>query len=255
MRLFISFALFVAFCTLNIVWGIDAAVNAKAKNADFFYHSDRKVWGHRGYFIDAPENSVMSFQAALAKGAPGSEMDIFYDTTLNNYIVSHDYPYHLVNGEHVLLQDVISSLPEEFNYWFDFKNLMYLNDRDLELALSRLIELNTQFNIASRSLVESENAYRGQAIRNIGFNASYWLNIAPNTSGLKFYATLYKTKLLYLWGAFDAISMDYLNFDTRMQAALADIPVLLFTVDNPTLLATYRSNPRIRIVLTDTGNY
>ena len=30
--------------------------------------------------------------------AKGVEIDMFYDSELNNYVVSHDYPYNLKNG-------------------------------------------------------------------------------------------------------------------------------------------------------------
>lgn len=255
MRTVFATLLLLAIGAISTIWGIDVAVGMKAEQEGFFYSSDRKVWAHRGYFENAPENSLAAFQAALEHGAPGSEMDIFFDVALGGYVVSHDHPYHRVDGQLVMLSDVLNAMPEDFTFWFDFKNLMFLSASEVTQAMQRLHALDQRYNIAARSVVESENAYRGRDVQKAGFHASYWLNLSADTSAIRYFATLYKVKLLYLWGAFNAISMDYVNFDARLEQGLAGIPLLLFTVDDPQLLAQFRANEGVRIILTDSGKF
>jgi glycerophosphoryl diester phosphodiesterase len=48
-----------------------------------------RVWGHRGFPAQAPENTMLSFERALAAGADGIELDVRFDGE-RNVVVFHD---------------------------------------------------------------------------------------------------------------------------------------------------------------------
>ncbi len=48
-----------------------------------------RVWGHRGAPVHAPENTMLSFERALAAGADGIELDVRFDGD-RNVVVFHD---------------------------------------------------------------------------------------------------------------------------------------------------------------------
>ncbi len=64
-----------------------------------------RVWGHRGSPVHAPENTMASFEQALAAGADGIELDVRFDRD-RNVVVFHDDDLTRLTGRPGRLEDL-----------------------------------------------------------------------------------------------------------------------------------------------------
>jgi glycerophosphoryl diester phosphodiesterase len=64
-----------------------------------------RVWGHRGDPAHAPENTLRSFEAALAAGADGVELDVRFDAD-RNVVVFHDDALPRLTGRPGRMEDL-----------------------------------------------------------------------------------------------------------------------------------------------------
>jgi len=80
------------------VKAIDYSFENKVTNSNFDFDQTRKIWGHRAFWKNAEQNSITAYKAAFDLGAPGTELDVFFDVKLQDFIVSHDFPYNLKDG-------------------------------------------------------------------------------------------------------------------------------------------------------------
>jgi glycerophosphoryl diester phosphodiesterase len=129
-----------------------------------------RVWGHRGAPVHAPENTLLSFERAIAAGADGIELDVRFDGD-RNVVVFHDdellrlagRPGRMealpaaeraalrVRGEPVpLLAEVLASLDTDVNV--EIKSSRFGRAGDLVAATAKVIK---QSGRAERVLVSS----------------------------------------------------------------------------------------------------
>ncbi|HLB09489.1 MAG TPA: glycerophosphodiester phosphodiesterase [Gemmatimonadaceae bacterium] len=111
------------------------------------------LWAHRGFHAVAPENSVASVRAAVAKGFCGAEIDVqwFDDRGL---VVAHDeIDENDLLPNALTLAQLLDSLPQAPAYlWLDFKNLDLAN---ASAAAAHLDSLIARHHFTHRFVVES----------------------------------------------------------------------------------------------------
>ena len=217
-----------------------------------FYESCQKVWAHRGYWEDgSTENSIAAFRDAVARGAKGLELDIFYDDDNRRFIVSHDSPFPLGDQTVLTLADVYSIFGNDIFYWLDFKNLVTMQDEVTERAITSLHTLMKSHAVTAVSIVESHDPSRLAMASHLGINTSFWIAFNDELNWFRYNYHLLRLKVHYLLGHFVAVSMNYMNLSPVLLADLGHVPLLLFTINERTVLDTYLNEERVKIILSD----
>lgn len=233
---------------------IDHLFINKTLSSSFFYEECKKVWAHRGYFKNYNENSLGSYKAALELGAKGVELDVFYDTVLDNYVVSHDIPYNKKKGKLLMLEEVFDVIGDTF-YWLDFKNLEELNGSDRKNSILKMIEIVDKFRVKEQIIIESKNVNNLFQFSKVGFHTSYWVSLKENSHSFKAFKHLYTLKIKYILGYFSSISMSYKNYTEAKLKLLPELPVLLFTVNDESMIDEYLKVNQVKIILSDENFY
>ncbi|UCD89265.1 MAG: glycerophosphodiester phosphodiesterase [Desulfobacterales bacterium] len=223
-------------------------------NPNAIYSGCYKVWAHRGFFKEGlEENSIESMTKAFELGAAGTELDVFYDLHLDEYIVSHDFPYRLKQGRILKLQDVFEKVSQRGYFWLDFKNLQVLSKKDAQKATLRMLDLLEKFNLTDKAIIESMNPVNLSIISRSGLHTSYW--ITPEASAennfFKFWRDIYRTKLFFLYGKFSALSMNHYRFSENIEKRFAHIPIHLFTVNDKKRVMRLVQKKNVRVILSD----
>ena len=108
-----------------------------------------KIWGHRGAYHFAPENTLHSFQKAAEMGAGGIELDIQL-TRDAQIVVIHDETIQRVSSGHGYVKDFTLSELRKFNFnkrgitkplWMDIPTL----EEALQLLEPTEITVNIEF--------------------------------------------------------------------------------------------------------------
>ena len=126
-----------------------------------------KFWIHRG---GVPENSIEGINAALSRGFHGIEIDVFFNESSRQFVVSHDKP---TDQTFLTLERVLKEFKETpLKLWIDYKN------SDLKhfiKAKNRLKELVLKYGFESRLFIESPHALHQWLLSWSGLNASMWV--------------------------------------------------------------------------------
>jgi len=223
-------------------------------NPNVIYSDCLKVWAHRGFFKEGlEENSIESITKAFDLGAAGTELDVFYDLNLDEYIVSHDYPYNLKKGRILKLKDVLKKVGKRGYFWLDFKNLEVLSKENAQKATLRMLDLLEKFKLTGKAIVESKNPINLSIVSRSGLHTSYW--VTPETSTeenfFKFWHDIYKIKLFFIYGNFSALSMNHYRFSEDIERRFANIPVHLFTVNDKKRVKELVRKKNVKVILTD----
>jgi hypothetical protein len=187
---------------------------------------------------------VQSIQSAFDRGAAGVEVDILYDKTLDDFVVSHDAPYRLFDGKPLMLTTVLSKFKGSGLLWLDAKNLSKLPPQTAYRATRRLSTLVQDNRLATRAFVESSNALylSWLAKRNV------YTSLTMRVDDRKYSSPIYRLnvaimKLAYAYVGSGAISMGHHRYTPATAAAFRKAPILLSTVAD------------IKVVLTDGDHY
>ena len=204
-----------------------------------------EVWAHRGEHAELPENSKAAVDQAYYGGFTGVEIDVFYDEEYG-LVVSHDHPYIQVDGEVVLIQDVIYGYDDEFRFWLDVKNLSIGNLKRAKKALYAAFE--KEAGLKERCFIESGN---GRALRrlNADFNCIYWLQYGR----IGWRGTLKRWSIKFLMSVtdFDGITTDHRYIDEGFKRHFNNKCWYVFTVNSEEHLNELREMPEVQVVLTD----
>lgn len=241
--------------TLSTKVLVDHLFSQKSLLSPFFYNNCEKIWGHRGYFKNHDQNSLKAINEAIELGAKGVEIDIYYDTEMNNYVVSHDLPYNMKENRLLLLDNVFSNFGNTNYYWLDFKNLNSISKDNIHNAILKLTTLANQYETKDKIIIESTNAKNLLEFSKERFNTSYWISFDKNTGSLNRWKYLYMLKIKYILGYFSAISMDYRNYTSTFKQALPTLPVLLFTVNEKDTVEKLIIDDSVKIILSDENYY
>ena len=216
---------------------------------------ENKVLAHAGYFKDLKNgpNSIESFDLAKSYGASGTELDVIYDTEMQKFVVSHDYPYKEHNGKLLFLDSVFETYGNEFVYWLDFKNLKKLNAEATKKSREVLDQLIKAWKIDKDGvLIESEELSNLAHYTDKGFYTSWW--VLPEKSRYRSILRNYKYKFYYRIGRFSSLSMPY-KYYPRIDEAMKNIPINLWTINDKELFNNLYKNEKVKIILTDNNWY
>lgn len=184
------------------------------------------------------ENTIKGVKEAIDLNFKGVEIDIFYDESRQDLVVSHhhyDDPKTVLSLDELLKIDC-SKCSDKFIVWLDFKNLTLNN---VFTSINLLTEYQKKYS-NKYLFVESEN-YLGLLF--ISFfskiNTSYWINGWDE---------------LLLPNFFTYTSLNYSYFDKNpaVYKILSKNPINLFTINNENKLKDFNSINEISMLLTDT---
>ena len=197
------------------------------------YDDCHKVWTARGLYGDGvDQNSIESIAEAFAEGAMGVEVDIHYDVDLQDYIVSHDYPYNKKNGKILPLSDLFDATGDGHYFWLDFKKLRRLSHEQALQAVDRLKAISQRNNLHQRIYVEGENPTNLALFRKAGFHTIFDTHPAPDDHFLSaFMITVYK--IFFYFGDHTVMGIEYGDlvnpvYGPNTRQRLGNVPVFLY---------------------------
>jgi glycerophosphoryl diester phosphodiesterase len=220
-----------------------------------------KVWGARGLVLAEPQivrhgmqNTIESVTLAFDEGATGCEVDVFFDGELGHFIVSHDRPYHLKNGQLLFLEELLAAVGQRGYIWLDFKKLRKLDETELAAAVAELLDLTRRHGDPQRMYVEGEDPLNLSAFRDAGFPTI--LDTHPLTDAHFLTPALINLyKLLYYFGDFTVMAMNYGKLEDpiygeRTRDRLGRLPRFIYHVeDDQAVLASLAMDAAVRVIL------
>jgi len=226
-------------------------VNFKVSNkGNSFNGRSNNIWAHRG-LVDSGNgepNSIESIKIAIDLNINGVELDVFYDVKLDDFIVSHDYPYNYKNGSILLLDSVFSKF-NSISYWLDFKNLEKLSPKEVILSNNKLNFLIHKNKISKKKLlIESVSVSNLSFYAKGGYYTSWW--VLPQKSKYLSILRNYNYKIKYIFNKYSSLSMPHKYYE-RIKTSTGDIPVNLFTVNDSLLIQKFIKDKKVQIILTD----
>jgi len=238
----IIFVFLISLTLIYFIVGYYVDYQLSKKDFSDAYHDCRKIWTARGIYGEGiDENSIQSIGHAFDEGAMGVEVDVFYDVELNDYIVSHNYPYQLKNGKILPLSELLDAVGKDHYFWLDFKKLRRLSHEQALQAVQRLKDISQNNDVHERIYVEGENPANLSLFRKAGFHTIFDTHPAPASSFIApLMITLYKA--FYYFGNHTVMGMEYGALDNPVYAgktrkSLGCLPVFLYhvPVDEPLL--------------------
>lgn len=224
------------------------------------YSSCFKIWATRGLVVDRPRNdsragnSLLSIRRAFANGAQGSEIDLYYDVTLQRFVVSHDLPYNQHAGQLLFLEDVFKGLGANKYFWLDLKKLGKLNDNQVRTAASRLQSISRASDMRDRIYVEGEDPFNLGVFRDAGFKTIYDTHPLSERYPLtRLIVGFYK--LVFYYGNFTVMGMpagDAGNpiYGRTAQKVLGHVPVFIYHAPNDEkTLRRLLQEPQVRVII------
>lgn len=220
-----------------------------------------KVWSTRGLVADSTNrlndaNSIEAVSAALKAGAKGVEVDVFFDVELDRFIVSHDKPYNLKNGQLLTLSKLFLAIELPSYYWLDFKKLTRLNESEVKQAVNRLKLISKETVPFSQIYIESEHPLKLPPFQNEGFRTILDTQPLPESYyGTRFIHNLYK--IVYYFGDFSVMGLGYgeisdPEYNQISEEVLKNVPLFIYHVPNEEALIQRLSNQRhVRVVLNE----
>ena len=185
-HIFLLFFLFLSFYFSPIYSVLDSY---------FFYDIDDKLWAHKVLEEEKAYNRLKQFN--------GLEIDVFFDNEANCFYIRH---HDILNNQ--TLEDFLTNIDEsDIYYWIDFKNI---EDIEIDLAVNRMIYLNSVFSIKDRIIIESKNIILLSYFKKSNFNVSYCV---PTFKYYKSPFNIYQIKAELIRYQPDAISCDYKSVD------------------------------------------
>lgn len=253
-RLIISFILMPLVFILLSKELVDYLFINKTSSSVFFYNQSEKVWGHRGYFKNQEENSINAFREAFNMGAKGTELDIYFDIELKDFVVSHDFPYNTKGAQLLMLADVFKAFDKDKYFWLDFKNLESMSEKEVQNSIVKMTALSNKY-VLKKIIIESKNINNLNFYSKAGFNTSYWITFNENVGRLMYWRQVYSIKAKYIMGYFSAISMNHKNYTTKLKSSFLGLPVLLFTINDLPTVNKYLADDSVKVILSDEDHY
>lgn len=222
----------------------------------FPFPSCKKVWAHRGYAATGGENSLQSIAEAYRRGAVGVEIDVLYDRELDDFVVSHDRPYTLFDGQPLLLESVLSLHSRSGFFWLDAKNLRSLSPLTAHRAIRRLATLIRRYQLTERAFVESSHPVYLSWLVDRGIHTSYAISPGDRRRNPPLYELhVAIMKLTYVSVGADAISMNAARYTPGTSTTFDRTPILLSTINDAILLRHLSAIPKMKVILSDEDHY
>ena len=250
-----------------ITWNFTVAYVDKQlqENRDLnMYNSCHKVWASRGLYSDwYDKNSIKSMQSAFLNGARGVEVDFYYDSEMDRFIVSHDRPfessdgtlvYTKKNGKLLTMEKLLETVGEGHYFWLDYKNLDRMSAKEIPYAIERLLSITQKGTIRKRLYIEGSNPLRLSIYTDAGFKTI--LGIHPLSESNPFSSIVINAfKIAYYFTNISGIALPYGSKDDPVYGeetakSLGTIPVFLFHVpDDKELLHKLVRKSSVRVML------
>jgi len=245
-----------------LIFHVDKNIDERVDKT--LYDSCHKIWSARGiYRKHSEQNSLLSFKRAFDSGYLGAEVDFYYDTDSNRFIVSHDKPkknpdgsliYTLKDNEILTLEKLFSERGEGHYFWLDYKNLDRLSDDETQKAILRLEAISKIHNIKSRLYVEGSAPWVLSEYTGAGFYTI--LAVQPfreSSIFASFSANIFKIAFYYSNVSVLGIpyrEIDDPKFGKTVQKVLRDIPVFIFHgPTEPELLKELSGKSNVKMIL------
>jgi hypothetical protein len=225
------------------------------------YAGCAKVWSSRGLVEAARSgdasagNDAAALAAAFARGAPGVEVDVFYDPALGDYVVSHDFPYRTRDGVLLTLEALLAASDPSRHYWLDFKRHQKLTRLQAEDAAARLASIAERTGVARERLwVEATEPANMMPFVRAGFRTVFDVHPPRDDHPLLALATQLH-KAVYLAGGFTVMGMNAGTreapiYGPRAAALLGDVPLFLYHLPSDRgWLAELAARPQVRVLL------
>ncbi len=207
--------------------------------------NEQEIWSHRGVHNRLQENSLEAFQLAKEQGFKGVEIDVFYDN--GKFVVSHDKPYQLVNGEILLLSQVFKQFESELFYWIDLKNINRRNKNEVASNLNEIF--NGYEGLQEKVFIESGNGLALRRLSKKGLNCIYWVQFSRSQP--KQFLKLIFIKAVILNSHFKGISSDFRFVDKTFRKQFKNLNWYIFTVDVQLVIDRFMRFKETTVILTD----
>ena len=200
------------------------------------YNDCMKVWSARGLYGNGVEqNSIPSIKAAFYEGAMGAEVDIFYDTEMQDYVVSHSRPYSKKDGKLLMLGELLDATGKDHYLWLDFKKLRHLTDAEVEQAINRLFEISQKNDLHQRLYVEGEAPVNISRYRQAGFHTIYDTHPEPESNSFISRIMINAYKIVFYFGNHSVMGMEYGElgdpiYGPQNRELLKHVPVFLYHI-------------------------
>ncbi|NQV15635.1 glycerophosphodiester phosphodiesterase [bacterium] len=228
------------------------------------------LFGHRGTPECEPENTMPSFERAIADGCNAIELDV-YRTTDGHLIVFHDDTLErTTNGtgrvaDHTLaelqelnaahhwpgreeriptLKTVIDTLPNDIIFNFEIKNFSFFSEQRTELELVRFIREN---NLRDRVILSSFNPLNIWRVKMSDpkiFTALLWYN--PSMLSLRHPIGVHLSHP-DLFHPFE----ENVNWGVQFWSRVKRIPMHVWVVNDAEGMKKFARNPMIKGIMSD----
>ena len=260
-----AFGTLSAVATLCVAYAFSVlAVDRELAVADHgaAYGDCHKVWATRGLVdpaltkVASAGNTPQTLAAAFARGAPGVEVDVYYDPALADFVVSHDFPYEQkVDGGPLMLATLLAQTDPSKHYWLDFKRHGKLSRDQADAAAARLVAIAGDTGVARERLwIEGTEPFNLLPFKAAGFRTIFDVH-PPRDAHLltPFVTELHKA--VYALAGFTVMGMNYGTVEAPIYGPVArqrlgDIPVFLYHVPRERgLLAELARIPQVRVLM------
>ncbi len=228
------------------------------------------LFGHRGTPVHEPENTIISFQQAIADGCNAIELDVhrsrdghlvvFHDDTLERTsngigrVVDHTLEeLQTLNAAQLwpgrneqipTLQSVIEALPEHIVFNFEIKNFSFFSDQRTELELVRFIHKNNLRNRVILSSFNPLNIWRVKLSDPSIFTALLWYN--PSLFSLRHPMGVHLSHP-DIFHPFE----ENVNRGVRFWSRVKHIPMHVWVVNKPADMIAFSEDTMIRGIMSD----
>jgi len=228
------------------------------------------LFGHRGSPTQEPENTITSFQRALADGCNAIELDV-HRTRDGHLVVFHDDTVERTsNGtgrvaEHTLaelkslnvakewegreeriplLQEVVDALPDTTIFNFEIKNFSFFSEQRTELELVRFIRENKIRDRVILSSFNPLNIWRVKMSDPRIFTALLWFN--PSILSLRHPLGVHLSHP-DLFHPFE----ENVNWGVKFWSRVKKIPMHVWVVNDEERMRSFAQDPMIKGVMSD----
>jgi hypothetical protein len=215
-----STRVFLLLLTLFCVYAVIIEVLIQQKKSKQTITTE--YWSHRGRNnAGLPENSIAAFENVLQQGVTGIEVDVFWDETTKQMLVTHDTPQP--GKQYTQLKDIIARFRDSTSYWIDYKNLTSDNVNEVQEQLSQLA---VTYNVQNKMYVESGNGMALRKMNATSIRTLYWVQYGRSFPKRPF--KLLYIKSLIVFSKFYGYTSSYSLMDDDFKKQFGGLPLFIF---------------------------